>query len=187
MKDLDVAVRDAQTAGAEVVVTSFPDPIGRDAVVRFPGGVLTQLYWHTKAPAYPAFERVPENRVYISTDAAEAFLKSFLRFSGGSITRDETHADGAEIGRPGYSFRRVEIASGFGRWTAFVTDGILPWPYGRETTGYGVEDLSTALRTATSLGASVAVVPSPENDRSAMVVFPGGYIAELHQALARAQ
>ena len=67
--------------GADVIVSDFPDPIGRDAVVQWPGGVNMQLYWHTKTPDYAAFETVPENRVYVSNDSAERFIKAFLGFS----------------------------------------------------------------------------------------------------------
>jgi hypothetical protein len=49
--DMDEAVRAAKATGADVFVTSFNDPIGRDAIIQWPGGVNTQLYWHTTAPA----------------------------------------------------------------------------------------------------------------------------------------
>src|SRR6202023_46807 len=64
--DMDAAVKAAQAAGASVLVAPFPDPIGRDAVIQWPGGVNTQIYWHTTPPAYPPFHAVPENRVYVS-------------------------------------------------------------------------------------------------------------------------
>ena len=179
--DMDDAVKRAQAAGAELMVATFPDPIGRDAVVRFPGGVVTQLYWHIKKPSYKAFELVPENRVYVSPDGVEAFLKSFLEFSGGRIVADNAEADGAEIGRAAYKFRRVAVESTFGKLTVFVTDGILPFPYGRETTGYEVSDLATTLKKATALGASIVVSPIKANGRSSAIVrFPGGYLAEIH-------
>src|SRR5258705_7654881 len=52
--DLDEAIRAATATGADVRVLPFNDPIGRDAVIQWPGGVNTQLYWHTSAPSYPA-------------------------------------------------------------------------------------------------------------------------------------
>jgi predicted enzyme related to lactoylglutathione lyase len=181
VSDLDAAIASARAAGAEVVVSNFPDPIGRDVVVRFPGGLMTQLYWHTTAPSYAAFTTVPENRVYVSPDRVDALLKSFLQFSHGKVVADEAKASGAEIGRPGYSFRRIEIESTFGKMLILATDGILPYPYGRETTGYEVTDLSDTLRKATSLGAKVIVTPVQVAARqSAMVEFAGGYIAEIH-------
>lgn len=64
--DIDVAIKAALATGADVLVTPFPDPIGRDAIIQWPGGVNTQIYWHTKPPSYAAFKTVPENRVYIS-------------------------------------------------------------------------------------------------------------------------
>jgi predicted enzyme related to lactoylglutathione lyase len=181
VNDLDAAVASARSAGAEVVVSTFPDPIGRDAVIRFPGGVMTQLYWHTTAPSYAPFATIPENRVYVSPDRAEAFLHSFLQFSHGKVVSDEAKATGAEIGRPGYTFRRVEVESTFGKMLMLVTDGVLPYPYGRETTGYEVTDLRDTLSKARSFGAKVIAAPLEVAGRqSAMVEFAGGYIAEIH-------
>src|ERR1700674_534184 len=42
--DMDEAVRAAKATGADVLVTTFNDPIGRDAIIQWPGGVNTQLY-----------------------------------------------------------------------------------------------------------------------------------------------
>ena len=52
--DLDEAIRAAKATGADVLVVPFNDPIGRDAIIQWPGGVNTQLYWHTTAPSYPS-------------------------------------------------------------------------------------------------------------------------------------
>src|ERR1700722_11869354 len=97
--DLDAAVRAAQADGADVLVSSFDDPIGKDAVIQWPGGVNMQLYWHTTAPSYGKLQTVPENRVYVSPDRATAFVHSFLAFAHGKIVSDEAHAPGVEIGR----------------------------------------------------------------------------------------
>jgi hypothetical protein len=81
-------------------VATFPDPIGRDAVIQWPGGVNTQLYWHTTKPNYAAFQTIPENRVYVSPDRVDAFTRVFLRFSHGKIVSDDPKAPGVvEIGR----------------------------------------------------------------------------------------
>jgi len=64
--DMDEAIRAAKATGADILVTTFDDPIGRDAIIQWPGGVNTQLYWHTTAPSYAPLETVPENRVYVS-------------------------------------------------------------------------------------------------------------------------
>jgi predicted enzyme related to lactoylglutathione lyase len=181
VKDMDQAVKAARATGADIVVTPFPDPIGIDAVIQWPGGVMTQIYWHTTAPSYAPFVKVPENRVYVSADRVEDFLHSFLAFSGGRVVSDETEKPGAEIGRPDTTFRRIQVESDFGKLVAFVTDGHLPYPYGRETTGYEVADLTSTLSKAKSLGVKVLVPPVIVKDRSsAMVLFPGGYIAEIH-------
>lgn len=185
VQDLDSAIKEARATGADVLVQPFPDPIGRDAVIQWPGGVNTQLYWHTKAPDYPALKTVPENRIYLSPDRVQAFLRSFLAFSHGRVVSDDPHAPGSEIGRAGDTYRRIRIESGFGRLSAAVTDGQLPFPYGREMTGYAVEDLTLTLQKAAGAGVATLVQPyEAAGRRSTMVQFPGGYIAEIHQDIA---
>jgi len=61
--DMDAAVKAARTDGANVVVAPFPDPIGRDVVIQWPGGVNMQLYVHFTKPSYAPFRTVPENRL----------------------------------------------------------------------------------------------------------------------------
>jgi hypothetical protein len=179
--DMDVATRAARATGADVVVTPFQDPIGRDAIIQWPGGVNTQLYWHTTAPSYQPLKTIPENRVYVSADRVEAFLRSFLAFSHGKATADDAHAPGIEIGRQGDTYRRIRIESAFGKMAVLVTDGHLPYPYGRETTGYEVPNLTDTLAKATSAGGSILAGPYAADQRSAAIVqFPGGYIAEIH-------
>ena len=64
--------------------------------------------------------------------------------------------------------------------TVFVTDGHLPYPYGASP-GYQVADLKDTLSKATTSGATVLVEPFTSQGReSAMVQFPGGYVAEIH-------
>ena len=179
--DMDEAIKAARGAGADVIVSTFPDPIGRDAVVQWPGGVNLQLYWHTTKPDYAPFERIPENRVYVSPDRAAAFIRSFLAFSRGKVVSDETKAPGVEIGRPDATYRRIRIESPFGKMVVLVTDGHLPYPYGRETTGYEVADLASTLGKAKDAGATVLVESYASSGRSAaFVMFPGGYVAEIH-------
>lgn len=179
--DMDVALKAARAAGADVIVDAFPDAIGRDAVIQWPGGVNMQLYWHTTAPSYPPIQAVPENRVYVSPDRADAFVTSFLKFAHGKLVSDARQAPGVEIGRPGDSFRRIRIESAFGKMTVFVTDGHLPYPYGHELTGYEVANLGDTLAKAKAHGVKTLVEPFTSDGReSAMVQFPGGYVAEIH-------
>lgn len=181
--DLDAAVRSARSTGADVLVTPFDDPIGRDAIIQWPGGVNTQLYWHTSAPSYAPLQTIPENRVYVSIDKADAFIRSFLAFSHGKVVSDDPHAPGLEIGRPNDSYRRVRIESTFGKLTVLVTDGHFPYPYGRETTGYEVANLSDTLTKAKAANVMILVAPYAAAQRkAAMVQFPGGYIAEIHSS-----
>jgi predicted enzyme related to lactoylglutathione lyase len=179
--DMDEAIRAAKATGADVLVATFNDPIGRDAIVQWPGGVNTQLYWHTTAPSYPPLQAIPENRVYVSPERADAFVRSFLAFSHGAILSDDARAPGVEIGRPAETYRRVRIESKFGKLIALVTDGHLPYPYGRETTGYEVTNLAETLTKAKAAGADVLIPAFKTDERDAAVVrFPGGYIAEIH-------
>jgi predicted enzyme related to lactoylglutathione lyase len=181
--DIDEAIKVAKEAGAAVLVANFPDPIGRDVVIQWPGGVNMQLYWHTTKPSYAAFETVPENRVYVSAERADAFTHSFVRFSHGKVVSDDVKAAGVEIGRPKDTYRRIRIESLFGKMTVFATDGHLPYPYGRELTGYQVANLKDTLTKATGAGAKVLVEPFTSDHReSAIVQFPGGYVAEIHAA-----
>ncbi len=184
--DMDAAIVAARAAGADVIVQPFPDPIGRDAVVQWPGGVNLQLYWHFKKPSYAPFRTVPENRVYVSPDRVAAFVQSFLAFSHGHVISDTSDADAAEIGSRSQVYRRIRIESPFGRMQLMVTDGHLPWPYGRETTGYEVDNLDATLARATAAHVKVLIAPFVADGRnSAIVEFPGGYVAEIHANSAR--
>jgi predicted enzyme related to lactoylglutathione lyase len=184
--DMEAAVRAAKATGADVFVAPFDDPIGRDAVIQWPGGVNTQLYWHTTAPSYAPLQTIPENRVYVSPERVDAFVSSFVAFSHGSVDSDEPHASGIEIGKPTETYRRVRIESKFGKLTALVTDGHLPYPYGREMTGYEVTNLADTITKAKASGVDVLVPPYKTDEREAVVVqFPGGYIAEIHSVIKK--
>jgi hypothetical protein len=179
--DMDGAVRAARSTGADVVVAPFDDPIGRDVVVQWPGGVNMQLYWHTTTPSYTPLQTIPENRVYVSPDRAAVFVRSFVAFSHGKVASDDAKAPGVEIGRPADNYRRIRIESTFGKLTVLVTDGHLPYPYGREVTGYEVANLTDTLEKAKTAGVETLVAPYAADQRNAAIVlFPGGYIAEIH-------
>ena len=184
--DMDAAIKAAHSAGAEVIVEPFKDAIGRDAVIQFPGGLKTQLYWHFTPPNFPPLETIPDNRVYVSRDQADNFVKSFITFSHGKVAEDNPHADAGEIGRPKETFRRVRITSLFGNMQINVTDGHLPYPFGHEIMGYQVSDLAATLEKAKAAGAKILSPPFIATDRNtAIVQFPGGYIAEIHSRSLR--
>src|ERR1700678_2103594 len=184
--DFDAAIQAARTTGADVLVTPFNDPIGRDAVIQWPGGLIMQLYWHTTAPSYPPLQTIPENRVYVSADRVDAFIRSFLAFSHGKVVSDDAHAPGVEIGRPTDTYRRIRMQSKFGKLTVLVTDGHLPYPYGRETAGYEVANFADTLAKAKAAGVTILVATYSADQRNAAVVqFPGGYIAEIHSPVSK--
>jgi predicted enzyme related to lactoylglutathione lyase len=179
--DMDKALIDARAAGAEVMVEPFKDPIGRDAIIQWSGGVKMQLYWHFKSPSYAPLKTIPDNRVYLSNDRADEFVRGFIRFSHGKVVEDNKQADGTEIGRPNYTFRRIRIESPFGKVQIMVTDGHLPYPFGYELTGYQIDNLADTLTKATNAGAKILSKPYDVGDRNtAILQFPGGYIAEVH-------
>jgi predicted enzyme related to lactoylglutathione lyase len=186
VKDLDGATRAAVEDGADVLVSPFNDPIGRDVVIQWPGGVNMQLYWHTTAPSYKALQTTPENRVYMSANKVEAFLLSFLAFSHGKVVSDNPRAPGVEIGRSKDLYRRIRVESTFGKLTVLVTDGHLPYPYGRETTGYEVANLTDTIAKAKAAGVEILVPAYTADQRNAALVqFPGGYIAEVHSSVSK--
>ena len=184
--DINAARDAAVEAGADVVVEPFDDPIGKDVLIQWAGGVNMQLYWHTKAPSYAPLHSVPDNRVYVSRVAADKFIGQFKTFAHAQIVADG-QVDGAEIGRAGDTIRRVQLESKFGKMTVFVTDGKLTFPYGRETTGYQVDDMAATLERAAANGATVLAPPrkTSTGNMTAMLQVPGGYISEIHDAAKR--
>ncbi len=184
--DLEEATRTAVDNGANVLVSPFNDPIGRDVVIQWPGSVNMQLYWHTTTPSYKPLQTIPENRVYVPAERAAAFVRSFLSFSNGKVVSDDAHALGVEIGRPNDTYRRIRIESNFGKMIVLVTDGHLPYPYGWEVTGYEVANLADTLAKAKAAGVAILVAPYIADQRdAALVQFPGGYIAEIHSPLGK--
>jgi hypothetical protein len=184
--DMDAAIRAARADDADVLVSPFNDPIGRDVIIQWPGGVNMQFYSHTTPSSSAPLQTIPENRVYVSADRVDAFTRSFLAFSLGKVTSDDADAPGLEIGRATDTYRRIRIESNFGTMTVFVTDGHLPYPYGRETTGYEVRNLTDTLAKAKTAGVTILVAPyTAEQQNSAIVQFPGGYIAEIHSPVSK--
>jgi predicted enzyme related to lactoylglutathione lyase len=180
----DQAIKAARSAGAEVIVDPFKDPIGIDAVIQWPGGVKMQLYWHFTPSQSAPLETIPDNRVYLSRDEADNFVRSFVRFAHGKVVSDDRNADAGEIGRAGETYRRIRITSLFGNMQVLVTDGHLPYPFGHEIIGYQVQNLAATLEKAKAAGVRVVSAPYTTNDRATAVVeFPGGYIAEIHSVV----
>jgi len=184
--DMDAAIRAARADDADVLVSPFNDPVGRDVIIQWPGGVNMQFYRHTTPSSSAPLQTIPENRVYVSADRVAAFTRSFLAFSLGKVTSDDADAPGLEIGRATDTYRRIRIESNFGKMTVFVTDGHLPYPYGLETTGYEVRNLTDTLAKAKTAGVTILVAPyTAEQRNSAVVQFPGGYIAEIHSPVSK--
>lgn len=181
VSDMDKAIAAAKSAGADVLVEPFPDPIGRDAVIQWPGGVNMQLYWHTTPPHYDRLESIPENRVYLSPYRVDKFIRSYLTFSQGKVVSDK-YVNAAVIGKKNGTIREVLLTSEFGNVKIFVTDGHQPYPFGMEMTGYAVKNLQETLDKALESGAIILWhSTAAEIQKSAIVKFPGGYIAEIHQ------
>ena len=78
------------------------------------------------------------------------------------------------------------MQSAFGKLTVLVTNGHLPYPYGRELTGYEVPDLADTLAKAAASGVVTLAGPYSSDKRDAAIVeFPGGYIAEIHSQITQ--
>jgi hypothetical protein len=70
--------------------------------------------------------------------------------------------------------------------TVLATAAPIPYPYGREITGYEVVNLEGTIAKAKNAGATVLVGPYTSDHRmAAMVQFPGGYVAEIHSAVEK--
>jgi hypothetical protein len=182
VSDIDLALKAARDNGAEVIADKWRDAIGYDAIIQWPGGVKMQLYDHFTPPKYEPLNAVPEIRVYVSRDTADAFVHGIMGFSQGKVVSDDLHSDAAELGKPGEAFRRIRLDSRFGKLQVNVTDGHLPYPFGYEITGYEVKDLDATLEKCKQNGVTVLSTRFDGADRSSVIVqFPGRYIAELHQ------
>ena len=71
------------------------------------------------------------------------------------------------------------------RWPCSSPTGILPYPYGREMTGYEVANLAETLAKPRPRVCQSWLGPISADERSSAIVqFPGGYIAEIHSASA---
>jgi hypothetical protein len=86
-------------------------------------------------------------------NATSLQLGLYGRAPKGEVISDNQAADGVEIGRPDETCRRVRIGSDFGKPTVLITDGRLPFPFGREIYGYEVADLAATLAEATAAAA----------------------------------
>jgi hypothetical protein len=183
VNDLEAALAVAKNHGADIVVAAFPDAFGNDAIIEWPGGLHVQLYAHKQKLTYPALETIPEEHVYVSPERTEAFVTAFKEFADAKVVSDDRAAPGVEIGRPNDSYRRIRLESEFGKLTVLVTDGQLPYPYGREDAGYEVADIAETISKAEAAGVRVLVKPYIASGRVAAILqFPGGYIAEIHAA-----
>jgi hypothetical protein len=185
MSNFDEGITDATRSGATVLVAPFNDPVGKDVIVQFPGGIDMQLWKYDSSALLKPFhplKTVPDSRFYLDPGEASAFIRDWLAFSHGHVAADDRVASGGEIGLPGTTYRKVLIDSTFGETLVIVTNGQLPYPFGRETMGYSVPDLTATLARAKAAGAQVLYGPYREPGlATAMVEFPGGYICEIHQ------
>ena len=182
----DNAVRVARRVGATAPVAPWTGPVGREAVVRFPGGFSSQVWEQFDMSGFTPLTTQPEFRVYLSEDTVNAFLASYLPFTGGKVVSDVRAADGGEIGAPGTTYHRVRIKTPFGDTVVLANQGDWNYPYGRDTTGYTVTDVAGTIAKATASGATVRSGPYRSKDRTSVLLeFPGGYLAEVHDGTFR--
>jgi hypothetical protein len=124
---------------------------------------------------------IQEQRVYVSPDNVAAYISGYLRFTGGQIIKVLPLADGRDIGQPGETYQRFYLKSSVGVVDVLVTNGQLPFPYGKEHDGFQVSDVVVTVQRAVNSGATALTDPIFANGRtSAIIEFPGGFIAEVH-------
>jgi hypothetical protein len=174
--DIDAAVASARRHGLSGASRPFPI---RSAGIRDPvagRGQHADLLAHRQAELCAARHRagkpdLPDKRcirqLHPRLDRLRAWQDRFRR----------QVRPGAEIGQPDKTIRRVAIDSGYGKMVVFVTDGQLPWPYGRDMTGYDVPDLAATLARATAAGVETLVQPVSRRPPERAGPLPGGYIA----------
>ncbi|MDX3909623.1 MAG: hypothetical protein QHC67_07360 [Sphingobium sp.] len=116
--------------------------------------------------------------VYVAPEDFDRFVTSFIATFGRTASKQGVFQVTPTDSK---SYRRLRMTSGYGKMNVMVSGGQLPWPYGRDMTGYEVGDLTATLAKAKAAGVETLVPPHAESNRtSAIVRFPGGYIAEVH-------
>ena len=125
--DMDGAIRSAKDHGADILVAPFNDPIGRDAVIQWAGGINMQIYWHTTKPNFATLKTIPENRLYLSPERAGPSSMILLP-SPRARCCPTTSAPGIEIGRPNETYRRIRIDRASARSWCTSPMAIYPTP-----------------------------------------------------------
>jgi hypothetical protein len=160
-------------AGKPVVSTVTPTASSTQfQYIMSPVGTISTFAYSTPIPYPFGLERTG----YLVTDMNQALAAA--RAAGASILvapfKDPIGMDAV-----------VEWPGGV-KMQLMATDGQIPYPFGYEINGYEVGDLNETLAKARSHDAAVLVEPIDTDDRrSAIVKFPGGYIAEIHSPLQK--
>ena len=93
--DIDAAVAAARKAGAVRLVDTFPDPIGRDVLIQWPGGVNMQLSWHTVKPSYAPL--VPRSSIRLRFQESKSCSRNARAAPGKRTNRSRIISEGAPI------------------------------------------------------------------------------------------
>ena len=116
-----------------------------------------QLYWRTTSPSYAPLATVPENRIYVSKDRADVFIRDFLTFSHGVVTSDDSASPGAgdRASQRGLSPRPHRVAR---RQTggAGLPTAVCPGPMGGRSPATSLERSGNSDK-AVAAGAEVLV------------------------------
>lgn len=179
VSDMEQALLAARQLGASVMIEPFPDALGRDAVLIWPNGVQMQLFQHFKPQNNQSLKNTPETRLYIPVDRADEFIHSYSQFSLSILVQDRVLVAGDQPISDG-ALREVHLTSetSFGNTHIFVTNGHLNVPFGYEVTGYAVDDFQQTYVKAVE---NQAKTLWSNYQNSAIIEFPGGYKAEIHQ------
>ena len=112
-----------------------------------------QLYWHTTKPSYAALRDHSGKSGLCIARTGRCVRPQFPSIL--ARTRSYRTTRGLRVWKSAgqaIPTDASESSSVFGKMTVFVTDGHLPYPYGRELTGYEVSNLKDTLAKATDAG-----------------------------------
>jgi hypothetical protein len=145
-------------------------------------------------PAVAVGAQYDTTHVYVEPADVDRFVSSFLATFGGQSTQQVVATVTPTPSSTTAQLLRTPVGSVslFGFKTPppckrcpKTGSTCLP-SYGREVTGYEVMNLEQTLARAKSAGVAVLVEPCSSGDRTAaMILFPGGYVAEVHAVQGR--
>jgi hypothetical protein len=116
--------------------------------------------------------------VYVASQHIDAFVDSFIATFGGQASQRAVFTVTPTPSKTASQYVQTPV----GMLSVFAFQSPIPYPFGREMTGYQVADLNETLAKAQGVGVkTLSPVNRTVEGRTAMVEFPGGYVAEIHE------